>query len=102
VFKEKNFFLRVSAKLSRPNVFILNNRWDASASEDENHREKVRNQHRTRLVDFLVDDLKVCSKEEADNRFFFVSAREMLESRLKAKGEIKDGNFLEHTVFICI
>ena len=32
---EKNFFLRVSAKLSRPNIFILNNRWDASASEDE-------------------------------------------------------------------
>ncbi|EGT56308.1 hypothetical protein CAEBREN_30009 [Caenorhabditis brenneri] len=33
---EKNFFLRVAKKLSKPNVFILNNRWDASAAETEN------------------------------------------------------------------
>lgn len=33
---EKSFFHRVSSKLSRPNIFILNNRWDASAAEVEN------------------------------------------------------------------
>lgn len=33
--KEKNFFHKVSTKLSKPNIFILNNRWDASASEPE-------------------------------------------------------------------
>lgn len=32
---EKNFFHKVSDKLSKPNVFILNNRWDASANEPE-------------------------------------------------------------------
>lgn len=32
---EKNFFHKVSSKLSKPNIFILNNRWDASASEPE-------------------------------------------------------------------
>lgn len=32
---EKNFFHKVSKKLSKPNIFILNNRWDASASEPE-------------------------------------------------------------------
>ncbi|ENN74988.1 hypothetical protein YQE_08445, partial [Dendroctonus ponderosae] len=32
---EKNFFHKVSEKLSKPNIFILNNRWDASASEPE-------------------------------------------------------------------
>lgn len=32
---EKNFFHKVSTKLSKPNIFILNNRWDASASEPE-------------------------------------------------------------------
>jgi len=32
---EKNFFHRVSEKLSKPNIFILNNRWDASAQEPE-------------------------------------------------------------------
>lgn len=88
---EKSFFDRVSRKLSRPNVFILNNRWDASASESEENREQVRAQHRTRFIQFLVDELKVCSKEEVENRFFFISAREVLESRLKAKGEQKTG-----------
>ena len=32
--QEKNFFHRVSERLSKPNIFILNNRWDASAQED--------------------------------------------------------------------
>ena len=31
--QEKNFFHRVSERLSKPNIFILNNRWDASATE---------------------------------------------------------------------
>ncbi|CAD5215909.1 unnamed protein product [Bursaphelenchus xylophilus] len=84
---EKSFFHRVSSKLSRPNVFILNNRWDASASEPEKHREMVRAQHRTRFVQFLVDELKTCSKDEVESRYFFISAKEVLENRLKAKGE---------------
>lgn len=37
---EKNFFHRVSSKLSKPNIFILNNRWDASAAEME-HMQQV-------------------------------------------------------------
>lgn len=32
---EKKFFHKVNDKLSKPNIFILNNRWDASASEPE-------------------------------------------------------------------
>ena len=39
--QEKNFFLRVSKKLSRPNIFILCNRWDASALESEESRAQV-------------------------------------------------------------
>lgn len=35
VLQEKNFFHRVSSRLSKPNIFILNNRWDASAMEPE-------------------------------------------------------------------
>lgn len=35
LFQEKNFFHKVSTKISQPNIFILNNRWDASASEPE-------------------------------------------------------------------
>lgn len=32
---EKSFFHTVSQRLSKPNVFVLNNRWDASANEPE-------------------------------------------------------------------
>jgi mitofusin len=51
----------------------------------------LREQHQKRLTDFLVNELKVCSAAQAKDRFFFVSAREMLEARLKARGEIKNG-----------
>lgn len=35
ILQEKNFFHKVSSKLSKPNIFILHNRWDASANEPE-------------------------------------------------------------------
>uniref|UniRef100_A0A0A9XFN8 Transmembrane GTPase Marf n=2 Tax=Lygus hesperus TaxID=30085 RepID=A0A0A9XFN8_LYGHE len=77
---EKNFFHKVSTKLSKPNIFILNNRWDASASED--FLDQVRAQHSERAADFLVKELKVCSPKEANERIFFVSAKEVLQARL--------------------
>ncbi|CAG9537587.1 unnamed protein product [Cercopithifilaria johnstoni] len=85
---EKSFFHRVSSKLSRPNIFILNNRWDASAAEVEN-MQQVREQHMTRFKQFLVSELKVCNEAEAANRIFFISAREMLDVRLKERGVIR-------------
>jgi mitofusin len=78
---EKNFFHRVSERLSKPNIFILNNRWDASASELE-MMEEVKQQHMERNLAFLVDELKVIQQHEATNRVFFVSARETLVSRV--------------------
>lgn len=33
--QEKSFFHKVNERLSSPNIFVLNNRWDASASEPE-------------------------------------------------------------------
>uniref|UniRef100_A0AAQ6A8C1 Dynamin-type G domain-containing protein n=1 Tax=Amphiprion ocellaris TaxID=80972 RepID=A0AAQ6A8C1_AMPOC len=38
---EKSFFHKVNERLSSPNIFILNNRWDASASEPEYMEEEV-------------------------------------------------------------
>lgn len=35
ILQEKNFFHKVSLKLSKPNIFVLNNHWDTSASEPE-------------------------------------------------------------------
>ena len=49
---EKNFFHKVSSALSKPNIFILHNRWDASASEPE-FMDEVREQHEERAVSFL-------------------------------------------------
>lgn len=79
---EKNFFHKVSQKLSKPNIFILNNRWDASASEME-FLDQVRAQHMERAVDFLVKELRLCSSKEAGERIFFVSAKEALQARLQ-------------------
>ncbi|XP_053314823.1 mitofusin-1 [Spea bombifrons] len=83
---EKHFFHKVNERLSKPNIFILNNRWDASASEPE-YMEDVRKQHTERCQSFLVDELKVVDPSEAQNRIFFISAKEVLCARMnKAKG----------------
>lgn len=42
--QEKSFFHKVNERLSSPNIFILNNRWDASASEPE-YMEEVSRVH---------------------------------------------------------
>lgn len=83
---EKNFFHKVSARLSKPNIFILQNRWDMAASEPE-YLNEVRKQHLERTTAFLVDELKVVSSGQASQRIFFVSAKEALHQRLnEAKG----------------
>ncbi|XP_014287762.1 transmembrane GTPase Marf isoform X3 [Halyomorpha halys] len=79
---EKNFFHKVSTRLSKPNIFILNNRWDASASEMD-FQDQVRAQHMERAADFLVKELKVCTSKEANERIFFISAKEVLQARLQ-------------------
>lgn len=40
-------------------------------------------QHQERSVDFLVKELKVSTVKEAEERVFFVSARETLQGRLQ-------------------
>lgn len=91
---EKHFFHKVNERLSKPNVFILNNRWDASASEPE-YMEEVRKQHTDRCVNFLVEELKVVEREQAPNRIFFVSAKEVLNSRMqRAQGMPETGGAL--------
>ncbi|XP_071200672.1 mitofusin-1-like isoform X2 [Salvelinus alpinus] len=92
--QEKHFFHKVNEKLSKPNIFILNNRWDASANEPE-YMEDVRKQHTDRCVNFLVEELKVMDREQAPNRIFFVSAKEVLNSRMqRAQGMPESGGAL--------
>ena len=49
----------------------------------------VRSQHTERAVSFLVDELKVCaSRHDAEDKIFFISAKEALQIRLQeAKGQ---------------
>ncbi|CAB1314300.1 unnamed protein product [Coregonus sp. 'balchen'] len=98
---EKHFFHKVNEKLSKPNIFILNNRWDASANEPE-YMEDVRKQHMDRCVDFLVEELKVVDREQAPNHIFFVSAKEVLNSRMqRAQGMPESAvktKFEQHTI----
>lgn len=77
---EKKFFHKVSEKLSKPNVFILNNRWD-NIAEDPEAMSYVRVQHEKRAVNFLCDELKITTHEDAKSRTFFVSAKETLLDR---------------------
>lgn len=42
-----------------------------------------------RFSNFLVNELRSCSKVECNNRVFFISAREILENRLHQKGEVQ-------------
>ncbi|KAI8121601.1 Transmembrane GTPase Marf [Lucilia cuprina] len=79
-------FVLYPQKLSKPNIFILNNRWDASAHEPES-QESVKIQHTERCIDFLTKELKITNEKEAAERVFFVSAREALQARIEeAKG----------------
>ncbi|XP_030678710.1 mitofusin-1-like [Nomascus leucogenys] len=91
---EKHFFNKVNERLSKPNIFILINRWDAYASEPE-YMEDVRTQHMERCLHFLVEELKVVNALEAQNRIFFVSAKEVLSARMqKAMGLPESGGAL--------
>ncbi|XP_055348797.1 mitofusin-2-like [Paramacrobiotus metropolitanus] len=93
---EKNFFHKVSTKLSQPHVFILNNRWDASANEPET-MDDVRKQHLSRNLEFLTEELKGISKQQAIERVYFVSAKEVLTTAMKKQKneEVNTANFAD-------
>jgi mitofusin len=82
--QEKNFFHKVSARLSKPNLFILQNRWDISAFEDD--VDEVKQQHLDRNLEFLCEELSLMDHKEGLERVFFVSSREALAARLKESG----------------
>uniref|UniRef100_A0A672PX61 Mitofusin-1-like n=2 Tax=Sinocyclocheilus grahami TaxID=75366 RepID=A0A672PX61_SINGR len=91
---EKHFFHKVNERISKPNIFILNNRWDASVLEPE-YLEDVRKQHMDRCVSFLVEELKVVDLNKAPDRIFFVSAKEVLSARIhRAQGMPETGGAL--------
>ncbi|XP_035988838.1 mitofusin-1 isoform X3 [Fundulus heteroclitus] len=88
---EKLFFHKVSERISKPNIFILHNRWDASVTEPD-YIDQVRKQHTDRCVSFLSEELRVVGPGEAAGRIFFVSAKEVLSCRTqRAQGMPETG-----------
>uniref|UniRef100_A0A8C7X9L2 Dynamin-type G domain-containing protein n=1 Tax=Oryzias sinensis TaxID=183150 RepID=A0A8C7X9L2_9TELE len=91
---EKLFFHKVSERISKPNIFILHNRWDASVTEPD-YIQEVRKQHLDRCVGFLAEELGVVGPNEAPGRIFFISAKEVLSSRMqRAQGMPETGGAL--------
>ena len=70
-------------------MFILNNRWDASAQEPE-LMDEVRQQHLENNVAFLTKQLKVVDEITAKERVYFVSAKEVLLMRMRQQNNEKD------------
>uniref|UniRef100_A0A674BCV3 Mitofusin 1b n=1 Tax=Salmo trutta TaxID=8032 RepID=A0A674BCV3_SALTR len=67
-------------------------RWDLDRADQS---QIVRKQHTDRCVNFLVEELKVMDREQAPNRIFFVSAKEVLNSRMqRAQGMPESGGAL--------
>lgn len=88
---EKNFFHKVSKMLSKPSLFVLYNKWDIIAQEPD-CIDVVRKQHVSRAVQFLSNELKVVDEEQAKKQTFFVSAREVLKSRMSGPTPNKSNN----------
>lgn len=67
---------------------------------------QVRKQHLDRCVSFLAEELKVVGLDEAPGRIFFVSAKEVLSSRMQRAqgmpetGEPGEGQQEEEPAFI--
>uniref|UniRef100_A0A2K6LI38 Mitofusin 1 n=1 Tax=Rhinopithecus bieti TaxID=61621 RepID=A0A2K6LI38_RHIBE len=89
---EKHFF----HKVNEPNIFILIIVWDPEYMEDVSYFIFFFcRQHMERCLHFLVEELKVVNALEAQNRIFFVSAKEVLSARKqKAQGMPESGGAL--------
>jgi len=93
---EKKFLHNVAERLSNPNIFILMNRWDATADDEPETVKSVRQQHLDRGLEFLCDELHLCDRTEASNhRIFFISAREALLNRNNDRTSSPRGGFNE-------
>ena len=58
-----------------------------------------------RAVEFLVEELKVCTQKEANKRIFFVSAKEALQARLQEQRGLpahgKNNQAYKHIITRC-
>ncbi|VVC96648.1 unnamed protein product [Leptidea sinapis] len=66
----------------------------------------VRSQHANRCVDFLSRELRVCTPKEAEERIFFISAKEALLTRMREREKpvsspiLADGHQIRYFEFV--
>ena len=89
MMREKNFFIEVADRISKPNMVIVENRWDCAEDEEEVVG-LVQEQHLRRCAAFLVDELGVAGRVEVPHRVFFTSGKEALRHRMAGEKEAKD------------
>ena len=94
---EKKFFETVADRISSPNIFVLNNRWDVPAPTKD--AERIRKQHVTRAEEFIVNELKCVDAFTAKERIYFVSGKETIERRTAVKQELKSDSQAEERNF---
>lgn len=97
MMREKSFFKEVAERISKPNMVIVENRWDCTEEEDVFEGVGlVQEQHLRRCAAFLVDELGVAGRAEVPHRVFFTSGKEALKQRLAGAMGIKDTEERHH------
>ncbi|KRG00007.1 uncharacterized protein Dwil_GK28344 [Drosophila willistoni] len=98
---EQQFFTDVGQKLSKPNLFILNNRWDVASSQEPEIEQLVREQHTERCLELLGVGIGGEGRGvgEAMQRIFYVSALEALQIRLGVKKSLSQDTELRFEEF---
>lgn len=79
MMREKAFFAAAAERAARPDVLGVINRWDCTWEEEEYRIHAAHAQHLQRTSQFLLEHLGLASKEEAEKRVFFTSAKEILQ-----------------------
>ena len=83
MMREKLFFKKVTERIAKPNIMVLLNRWDLASEEEEYLIHAAQDQHIKRTCEFLINELKLTTDfQEAKEKIFFVSAREVSRNRL--------------------
>ena len=91
MMREKSFFKEVAERISKPNMVIVENRWDCAEDEQDVEGiglELVQEQHLRRCAAFLVDELGVAGRSEVPHRVFFTSGKEALKERMKGLKDV--------------
>ena len=74
-------------KISRPsNTFILFNHWDRVLEDGEEQASEVKQQQLSKVKRIMVEELGIFTEEMAEERTFFVSAKQTVNAAVGCAG----------------